>query len=108
MSYDAVEYLVYKAGFEILDVYGTFASQKDYKGHMDEAQQQVYDQLSDYYDSNVISCFMAPMFPEQSRNCLWVLRKSNSTLPFYGPIPNLTENSSSEKWIQHIKKISKC
>ena len=60
--------------FEIIDVFGTFASQKDYKPLMSEWQIKTFDHLIKYYDSNLISNIMAPFFPEHSRNCLWKLK----------------------------------
>lgn len=63
-------------GFKILEKFGTFASVKDYKHLMNEHQIYVYNALHKYYDSNVVSVLMAPMFPEQSRNTLWVMVKS--------------------------------
>jgi cyclopropane fatty-acyl-phospholipid synthase-like methyltransferase len=61
--------------FEIADMYGTFASVKDYKKLMNPAELQIYTRLSQYYDSNVVSNLMAPLFPSQSRNTLWVLKQ---------------------------------
>jgi len=60
--------------FKIEKVYGTFASQKDYKKYMQEWQERMFDYLSEYYDSNLVSVMMAPFFPELSRNCIWKLR----------------------------------
>jgi SAM-dependent methyltransferase len=60
-------------GFNITEKYGTFASVRDYKHLMNEHQQHVFASLYHYYDSNLISVIMAPMFPEQSRNTLWVM-----------------------------------
>ena len=61
--------------FIIENVFGTFASQKDYKPFMNEWQKNMYEGLKKYYDSNLVSNFMAPFFPEYSRNCLWKCRK---------------------------------
>lgn len=60
--------------FIIEDVFGTFASQKDYKLLMNDWQLKMYEHLKKYYDSNLVSNLMAPFFPEQSRNCLWKLK----------------------------------
>lgn len=57
--------------FIIEDVFGTFASQKDYKQYMNDWQLKMFEHLTKYYDSNLVSNLMAPFFPEQSRNCLW-------------------------------------
>lgn len=60
--------------FTIEKKYGTFASIKDYKHLLNDWQKQMFDTLSEYYDTNILACLMAPMFPEQARNCLWVLK----------------------------------
>lgn len=64
-----------EAGFYIYNKYGTFASIRDYKHLMNEWQQNMFYKLKDYYDANLLSNIMAPFFPEQSRNTLWVLKK---------------------------------
>ena len=63
-----------KEYFTITEKYGTFASQKDYKNLMNDWQKEMYNNLSKYYDSNILSNLMAPMFPVESRNCLWVCK----------------------------------
>ena len=61
--------------FTIVNKYGTFASIKDYKDELVGWKKEAFDQLSDYYDSNMLSVIMAPMIaPEHARNCLWVLK----------------------------------
>ena len=59
----------------IVKKFGTFASMKDYKPLMNDWQKQMFEALKDYYDSNLISNIMAPMFPDASRNTLWVLKR---------------------------------
>ena len=54
--------------------YGTFASQKDYKKLMNDWQLKFFEQAHEYWDSNLLSNIMAPMFPEEARNCLWILK----------------------------------
>jgi SAM-dependent methyltransferase len=61
--------------FVIVDMFGTFASYHDYKPHMQEWQKKMYEGLKKYYDSNLVSNFMAPFFPQHSRNTLWVLKQ---------------------------------
>jgi cyclopropane fatty-acyl-phospholipid synthase-like methyltransferase len=60
--------------FDIQDKFGTFASIKDYKPLLNDWQKKMFKELSRYYDSNMLSIIMAPFFPENSRNTLWVLR----------------------------------
>lgn len=88
--------------FTIIKKYGTFASVKDYKHLLNPWQQKMYEALSDYYDSNLIANIMAPMFPDNSRNTLWVLKRIagetikpitsrpiQQELPFNEPIDDL-------------------
>lgn len=60
--------------FDIIEHFGTFASQSDYKDKMNEHQIWMYNELKKYYDSNLISILFAPMFPENSRNVIWKLK----------------------------------
>lgn len=71
-------------GFTVVNHYGTFASQSDLK--LNGAETDVFERLSKYYDSNVLSVIMAPLHPEYSRNCLWVLKNEvPATWAFWDP-----------------------
>lgn len=93
--------LQHVVGFGIDKVYGTFASIADYKKDMNNATEKVFNRLRDYYDVNVLSCIMAPLFPAHSRNCLWVLKKNPELITKY-KFPKLNKVkepwSSSSKW----------
>jgi len=73
-SHTELESLILEAGFKIINKYGTFASIRDYKPLMNEWQIKMFEGLKDYFDANLLSNIMAPFFPEQSRNTLWVLK----------------------------------
>lgn len=47
---------------------------------MNEWQKEMFEGLRGYYDANLISNIMAPFFPEQSRNTLWVLKRKEDDL----------------------------
>lgn len=68
---------LFKKYFKVEACYGTFASQKDYKDKMTDNEREMFDRLNEYYDSNLVSNIMAPLFPKYSRNCLWVLKKKS-------------------------------
>jgi len=74
-SHKELESLVLEAGFKIIKKYGTFASIRDYKPLMNDWQIKMFEGLKDYFDANLLSNIMAPFFPKQSRNTLWVLKK---------------------------------
>lgn len=57
--------------FTIKNKWGTFASKKDYKKLIPEELYKYYYKLNEYYDDNLISNLMAPLFPEHSRNVIW-------------------------------------
>lgn len=70
-----LQQMIMDAGFTIVEKFGTFASQRDYKDHLTPAQQEVYAQLNKYYDVNLIANIMAPIVdPSLARNCMWVLK----------------------------------
>lgn len=64
-----------KAGWNITHNYGTFASQKDYKQYLKPEELELYNRLSNYYHSDVLATIFAPLYPQHSRNNLWVCEK---------------------------------
>jgi len=113
MSVDGLHWLIERAGLRVVDGWGTFASQADYKSEMQDYQRWVWDHLIDYYDSNVLACFMAPMFPFNSRNAIWEVmidsgdEKRTDMHLTLGKAPTGPEHSSSDKWDAALKKIEK-
>lgn len=76
MLYESLGAGFERHGFVVENVYGTFASIRDYEHLLNPEQKKMFDNLRAYYDSNFLSCIFAPLFPAQSRNCLWELRKA--------------------------------
>lgn len=109
MSHDGFKALLLGAGFRVSNVWGTFASQKDYKKLLTEPQRLIFDQLSSYYDSNVVACLFAPLFPEQSRNCIWELKPSSVKAIDQDDLKRLArpEHGSSVAWSKQLKQIAK-
>lgn len=77
-----LEKAVLKAGFKVEQRFGTFMDIK----HIGKAESLggngvddsifiVKKLLTKYYDNDAISCIFAPLYPDQSRNNLWVCRK---------------------------------
>lgn len=128
MLFDSLGAAFERHGFVVENVYGTFASIRDYESKLEgwvyneyspriQIQagmkavmvRQIFDELREYYDTNFLSCVFAPLFPAQSRNCLWELRKYRENLPSreqisesqpkFPPIESIQKPwSSSERW----------
>lgn len=86
--------------FEVVNWYGTFASQSDLKPAMSASDLKLMDVLGDYYDSNVLSNIFAPKYPQVSRNILWELRSADTGSEFprkfpreFEVIPGVDQNS---------------
>lgn len=60
--------------FIIEKTYGTFISIKDYKHLLNGWKLEMFNELKEYFDVNILSNLMAPLFPKQSRNILWKLK----------------------------------
>ena len=75
MTYEALGALMEDLGFGIEKIYGTFASQKDYKHLIGTViPQDFYNKLKEYYDTTLVSNMLAPVVgAEHSRNALWKL-----------------------------------
>jgi SAM-dependent methyltransferase len=63
------------AGLRVERRHGTFASWRDVKKVAAPAELELARRLSEYYSGEVLSCFLAPLYPDASRNCVWVLRR---------------------------------
>lgn len=110
MSYTLMECMIAAAGMKHILVYGTFASQKDLKPVMTVEHRDLLSHLSQYHDPNVLANFFAPLYPQQSRNCLWVCVADPSAdrkhvIRFMKNIPSI--KSSSTSLADDIKKIAK-
>lgn len=72
-TYQEFKDLILGTGLKIKNHWGTFASIKDYKEHLNEWQKPMFEKLKEYYDPTLVAVIMAPFFPERSRNCIWEL-----------------------------------
>jgi hypothetical protein len=114
-TYQSLGALLEDLDFKIEGVYGTFASIADYEAELSDVV--VYDKdtgtvlshndishvfaaLRNYYDTNVLAVIFAPLFPAQSRNCLWHLTKATSKTAMQ---PRLFSNlvSVPTPWTSH-------
>jgi len=71
---DELKQSITKAGFKIQARYGTFMNINDVKKARPE-HRQVCDALRCYYADDVLATFLAPLYPDLSRNNFWVLSK---------------------------------
>jgi SAM-dependent methyltransferase len=80
---DELEAVATQAGFEVEERYGTFANyfdvkraiKRDYPDQRGDDLLAIYEQARKFYGDNVLACFLAPVFPLDSRNQFLVLRK---------------------------------
>lgn len=61
--------------FTIEKVYGTFMNTKQLKDILPKELLPFYEQMHEFHHSSVLSNLFAPMFPDKSRNAMWVLKK---------------------------------
>lgn len=72
-----------RAGFTIKDRFGTFASYNDIKRGIDAVfspeqaviVKQINERAREFYSDEVMSCFLAPLLPDYSRNNAWIAVK---------------------------------
>jgi len=70
------------AGFMVARRYGTFANYRDIKAAVADSSDagvkaawETYERLLEFYDHSLLACFLAPLFPDASRNNAWVCFK---------------------------------
>lgn len=103
-KHQALGWLIEDLGFAIVKRHGTFASIRDYRDKMFvdyPGSRAVYEKLSSYYDSNVLSNIFAPMYPAEARNCIWQLEVAGEGYERIFPdsvLEGLEPYTSSEFW----------
>jgi 2-polyprenyl-3-methyl-5-hydroxy-6-metoxy-1,4-benzoquinol methylase len=63
------------AGFTIVKRVGTFASKPDIRPVLKPEELQVYNRLEEWFGGDVMSTIFASLYPDKSRNNLWVVQK---------------------------------
>lgn len=63
------------AGLRAVERFGTFASWNDIKKVCTADEKMLLDQTGKFYGGDVLACFLAPKYPDASRNNAWVLKK---------------------------------
>lgn len=64
-----------QVGFKVARRIGTFASWADLKQVWTREHERVYNELKWWFGPEVMSTFLAPLYPDASRNNLWVCQK---------------------------------
>ena len=75
MSRDELTEYFNNAGLAVIENYGTFGSQSDYKKHLTPEHVKILKELSAYHCDAVLANFIAPLYPKYSRNNIWICRK---------------------------------
>ena len=66
---------IHDAGkLQVIDRFGTFASWPTLKKVVTPMEQELMETLARFYSWDVLACFLAPKYPDQSRNNVWHLR----------------------------------
>jgi len=63
------------ADLEVVDRFGTFASYNAITKVCSPQEKILIERLKSFYSGEVLSCFLAPKYPDASRNNVWVLKK---------------------------------
>lgn len=111
MSYDGFHALLQLAGLRMKGVWGTFASQRDYRQTLSECYpgiDEAVDALREYYDSAVLACLLAPLVPEHARNCLWRVSRTTPTVLQPKILKQLAtpRHGSSAEWPKTLKRLN--
>jgi len=103
MSREALQVLLRLAGLSVTGNWGTFASQRDYKHHLRTHELVLFDALKSYYDSNVIACLFAPLYPELSRNNMWRVKRCKPQPPSIEDCANTIDDEASSSSSQRFE-----
>jgi hypothetical protein len=86
--------LIESAGWRVENRFGTYASWNEIKPHLSDEHRRVHEQVARYYHRSVASTFLAPLYPDHSRNNIWVLRPAKYVGPPATRQPELADPES--------------
>lgn len=66
--------LIEEAGWTVHRRFGTFSSWNEIKKVASPAEMKIYKRLLEWFGHDVMSTFLAPLYPDASRNNAWLLR----------------------------------
>jgi site-specific DNA-cytosine methylase/2-polyprenyl-3-methyl-5-hydroxy-6-metoxy-1,4-benzoquinol methylase len=67
--------LIEAIGFKVVKRFGTFMSYNDMKRVATPEERKTIEGIREFYDDEVTACFLAPLYPDSSRNNAWVCEK---------------------------------
>jgi 2-polyprenyl-3-methyl-5-hydroxy-6-metoxy-1,4-benzoquinol methylase len=70
-----LESIIHDTGLVVEERYGTFANYNDIKKVASKDHLQTLNDIRTWFGNEVAACFLAPLYPNQSRNNYWVIRQ---------------------------------
>lgn len=72
---DELADLIVESGLEVVERFGTFASWNDIRRVCTDEERALLEETGRFYGGDVLACFLAPKYPDASRNNAWVLKR---------------------------------
>jgi SAM-dependent methyltransferase len=72
MTIPQLHELLTASGFTVVARHGTFASWHDIQRVATDSEKELIAELAKFHSNDVLSCFLAPKYPDQSRNNIWI------------------------------------
>ncbi len=76
---DELQELIEECGLEIVGKYGTFMNKNSLKKVATPEEWALVEELSEFHSYEVLSTFMAPKYPSESRNIAWILKRAEGS-----------------------------
>lgn len=65
--------------FNVVQRFGVNGALKDFKPLLDGWLLKMYEELLPYYDEEFVAGFLAPFFPDQCQQNMWILKRKSTT-----------------------------
>lgn len=72
--------LIDECGLVVVERFGTFASYPDIVKAISNEEREILERVRKFYGDDVTSCFFAPLYPDESRNNVWVISKKTTSI----------------------------
>ncbi len=108
MTHLALGSVMENLGFAVIENYGTFANQRDYRDTLFRdypGTEKLWKELKGYYTSSYIATMFAPLYPALARNNHWVLStKTDGYVRKFPPLVDVPTPWGSSEYVADLLK----
>jgi len=104
LTKEEMEKELHRAGFKIINQYGTFSNWNDIKKVATKDEIALKNSIAHFYGNEILGCFISPKYPEASRNITHVCVRGDNLLTEMELTPSIIKFNGEKPGVERNKK----